>query len=95
MAYIFYTVVFGLFLSATVLYFTRTRWLHFLPYSVSDFSLSDLRSSNPLYTAIPSSFNADIEDGLTSEDFDLQANIAGGDSRAGLDDVAKKEITKL
>lgn len=47
------------------------------------------------YTPIPSSFNNDIESGLTSDDFDLHANVEAGDSRSGLDDDAKREIRKI
>ena len=65
------------------LYLTRSRWLPLLP------------SSSYLYTRLPQSFGADIESGLTSDDFDLSANVADGDSRAGLDDKAKREIQKL
>jgi Fungal protein of unknown function (DUF2015) len=44
---------------------------------------------------VPSSFSNDIETGLSSSDFDLHANVAAGDSRAGLDDAAKREIQKI
>jgi hypothetical protein len=77
------------------LYLTRSRWIPLLPYSVSDFSLSELPFSQYFYTPISSSFEGDIENGLTSEDFDLHANVSGGDSRSGLDDGAKHEIMKL
>ena len=36
-----------------------------------------------------------MESGFTSTDFDLSANIAAGDSRAGLDQAAKREIQKI
>ncbi|CAG8437411.1 2816_t:CDS:2 [Diversispora eburnea] len=38
-------------------------------------------------TASSSSFQNDIEDGLTSESFDLQQNINSGDERSGLGDT--------
>lgn len=79
----------------TVLYFTRTRWLHLLPSSISNFSLEELPFRQYFYSPLPSSFSNDIESGLTSEDFDLHANLAGGDSRSGLDDNAKREILKI
>lgn len=77
----------------TVLYLTRTRWIPLLPTSVQDFSLSEV----PLvrYAPIPSSWSNDIESGLTSDDFDIQANVDAGDSRSGLDEGAKREIKKI
>ena len=36
-----------------------------------------------------------MESGFTSSDFDLSANVAEGDSRAGLDRKAKREIGKI
>jgi len=32
---------------------------------------------------------------LSSSSFDLSGNVSGGDSRAGLDDNAKREIQKI
>lgn len=40
----------------------------------------------------PSSFEADIEAGLSSDSFSLAGNVTDGDSRAGLDANAKSEI---
>jgi len=65
------------------LYLTRNRWTHLIP--VPDY----------IYTRLPSSFSNDMESGFTSDDFDLQGNLAAGDSRAGLDQAAKKEIQKI
>jgi hypothetical protein len=48
-----------------------------------------------LYDRLPSSFTADIEAGLTSSDFDISANVSEGDSRAGLDQRAKRDIRRL
>lgn len=48
-----------------------------------------------LYHRLPSSFAGDIEAGFTSSDFDLSANVAEGDSRAGLDQRAKRAIQKI
>ena len=47
-----------------------------------------------LYSRLPS-FSGDIEAGFSSNDFDLHANVADGDSRAGLDQKAKQEIRKI
>ncbi|KAJ7230492.1 hypothetical protein GGX14DRAFT_508252 [Mycena pura] len=33
--------------------------------------------------------------GLTSPDFDLEANISGGDSRTGLDDQGTREVMEI
>jgi hypothetical protein len=36
-----------------------------------------------------------MEAGLSSDAFDLSGNVSAGDSRAGLDDDAKREIQKI
>jgi hypothetical protein len=36
-----------------------------------------------------------MEAGMSSDAFDLSHNVAAGDSRAGLDDDAKREIQKI
>ncbi|KAI9790352.1 MAG: hypothetical protein M1816_005170 [Peltula sp. TS41687] len=85
MAYLFYSISFTFLLLSTVLYITRTRWLpHILPFP------------EQIYSHLPSSFAADIESGFSSAAFDLQSsNVATGDSRAGLDDRAKKEVRRI
>ena len=65
------------------LYLTRDRWNHLIP--IPDY----------IYTRLPSSFTNDIESGFTSTDFDLSTNVAAGDSRAGLDQQAKREVQKI
>jgi hypothetical protein len=65
------------------LYLTRSRWIPLIP--VPDY----------LYDRLPSSFTGDIEAGFSSSDFDLAANVAEGDSRAGLDQRSKREIRKI
>ncbi|GAP88526.2 putative protein precursor [Rosellinia necatrix] len=77
----FMVVVFG-----TALYLTRNSWLHLL---------SELPGSSYLYARLPNSFAGDIEAGLSSNTFDLGANVESGDSRAGLDNAAKSEILKI
>lgn len=47
------------------------------------------------YSAVPSSFERDLEDGFTSAAFDLSLNVNSGDTRAGLDDNGRREITGL
>jgi len=92
MGYILYSTCFVFLIISTALYFTRATWLPLLANSLSAHSLP---FSQYFYTRLPSSFSSDIESGLTSSDFDLQANLAAGDSRAGLDDAAKREIQKI
>lgn len=37
----------------------------------------------------------DVEDGLTSGDFNLGDNLMEGDARSGLDDVGRREVKKI
>lgn len=62
---------------------TRSRWLPLLP--VPDY----------LYHRLPSTFSGDVEAGLTSSHFDVTANIADGDPRAGLNNAAKREVQRI
>jgi Fungal protein of unknown function (DUF2015) len=72
-------------LTPAVLYFFRERWIHHLP---------DKLSPTHLYTALPTTFQGDVEAGLHSADFDMTANIEG-DSRSGLDEQGKKEVLAI
>ncbi|PGH13199.1 hypothetical protein AJ80_06445 [Polytolypa hystricis UAMH7299] len=83
MSYLLYSVSFAVLVTGTSLYLLRTRWLPLLP------------TPSALYFRLPSSFTSDIEAGLTSTDFDLTANVASGDSRAGLDQAGKREVMKI
>lgn len=65
------------------LYLTRSRWMHLV--HVPDY----------LYHRLPSSFTADLEAGMSSSHFDVTANIADGDTRAGLDQNAKRDIRRI
>ena len=38
---------------------------------------------------------SDVESGFTSNDFDLSNNVMEGDSRAGLDVKAKREVQRI
>ncbi|KAL1895732.1 hypothetical protein Cpir12675_003123 [Ceratocystis pirilliformis] len=80
----------GFFLTLLViaLYLTRVYWAPILA------SLS-IPGRNHLYQALPTSFQGDLEAGLSSSTFSLAGNVADGDSRAGLDDSAKAEILKI
>lgn len=56
--------------------------------------------SEPFYnrlsaTPVDTSFMSDVENGLTSDDFDLSGNVMEGDSRSGLDLQGKKEVQKI
>ncbi|KAL5604688.1 hypothetical protein BROUX41_001961 [Berkeleyomyces rouxiae] len=86
---IFYASV-GFFLTLLVvaLYLTRVYWIPVLA------SLS-IPGREHLYQALPTSFQADVEAGLSSSTFDLAGNIAEGDARAGLDDAAKAEVLRI
>lgn len=44
---------------------------------------------------LPTSFQGDLEAGFSSANFDLAANVAAGDTRAGLDADAKKDIQRI
>ena len=79
------------------LYTSRARWLPAAKDVASRIRLPSLSFARPshLYSRLPSSFTGDVEAGLSSSTFDLNENLDGGDSRAGLDDAAKKEILKI
>ncbi|CEO58505.1 hypothetical protein PEBR_00980 [Penicillium brasilianum] len=81
--FLFYSLIISVIIAGTALYLTRSRWIHLLP--VPDY----------LYQRLPSSFTGDLEAGLSSSQFDITANVADGDTRAGLDQAAKREIQKI
>ncbi|KAI0180434.1 hypothetical protein GGR52DRAFT_243388 [Hypoxylon sp. FL1284] len=90
MAYLLYSITLLVIVTGTALYLTRSRWLPLLP------------SQDYVYSRIPgarrfasSSFEDDMEAGLSSGTFDLGANVEGGDGRAGLDDEAKRRILAI
>ncbi|KAK3944304.1 hypothetical protein QBC46DRAFT_374947 [Diplogelasinospora grovesii] len=99
MAYIFYTLTFLTLLFGTLLYFTRAHWMPAVQDAVSRIDLTYLPRQMPgseyIYSQLPSSFAGDIEAGLSSSTFDLNGNVEEGDSRAGLDDNAKREILTI
>ncbi|EOD46519.1 hypothetical protein GTA08_BOTSDO09160 [Neofusicoccum parvum] len=86
--YLVYSIVFSILIIATALYFTRARWTSHLPH---------LPFSRWFYTRLGGSntFADDMEAGFSSAHFDLAGNVAGGDSRAGLDDRAKAEVRRI
>ncbi|KAL8674615.1 MAG: hypothetical protein Q9168_000990 [Polycauliona sp. 1 TL-2023] len=83
MGYMLYSISLLFFILATALYLGRNRWTHLV--SFPDY----------VYNRLPSSFSNDIEDGFTSNDFDLSTNVAAGDSRRGLDQQAKREVQRI
>lgn len=81
--HLLYSTAFALSVVSTVLYLTRSMWTQILPaFSGSSF----------IYSRLPSAFFSDIENGLSSPEFDLSSNVAAGDLRRGLDDISKREI---
>jgi hypothetical protein len=96
MGYLLYTLTFLVLVSGTALYLTRSRWLPPLQDSVARLQDLHFPGSGYLYSRLaPGSFEDDIEAGLSSANFDLAGNVEGGDSRAGLDDTAKREVLKI
>ena len=48
-----------------------------------------------IYDRLPSSFAGDIEEGFSTNDFNLAENVAAGESRAGLDPQGKREVRNI
>ncbi|KAK0629861.1 hypothetical protein B0T17DRAFT_615588 [Bombardia bombarda] len=98
MAYLLYTVTFLALILGTALYLLRARWLPALQQAVARLELESMwfPGRDYLYTHLPSTFAGDAEAGLSSSTFDLSGNVADeGDTRAGLDDAAKREILRI
>lgn len=94
MAYLLYSISFLAFVLGTALYLTRSQWLP----AFTDLFERFAYTSSSLYSRLPgtsNSFEGDIEAGLSSSNFDLATNLDAGDSRAGLDDAAKREILRI
>ncbi|KAI1661725.1 protein precursor [Daldinia decipiens] len=83
MSYFLYSITFLVLVTGTILYLTRNYWVSFSP------------GRSHLYSHLSGSFAGDIEAGLSSNTFDLGANVEGGDARAGLDDEAKAQILAI
>ncbi|KAI9040886.1 DUF2015 domain-containing protein [Aspergillus affinis] len=81
--YLLYCLTLSVVVCGTALYLTRARWLPLVP--VPEY----------IYHRLPASFAGDLEAGLSSSQFDLAANVAAGDSRAGLDQNAKREVRNI
>lgn len=83
--YVLWSWLFLVVMATTGLYFTRASWL---PRFGRVLPATTYQKLNP-------SFGDDIEAGLSSDAFDLNANVAAGDSRGGLDLQGKKEVLKI
>lgn len=91
MGLILLSLTFFSFLSVVALYVTRDRWTPHVP------ALPSVRlpGTEYLYSRLPTSFAGDAAAGLHSDTFSLAGNLEDGDSRAGLDDAAKREILRI
>jgi len=86
MGYLLYSLVFIVLLTGTALYFTRSRWMHLVPYPLfPDF----------VYHRLPTTFAGDVEAGFQSSNFDLAGNITSEDSRQGLDEAGKRAVQQI
>jgi len=47
------------------------------------------------YTPLLSTFSDQVGHGLTSDEFDIEANIRDGDSRTGLDEAGTQEVLEI
>ncbi|GAM86853.1 hypothetical protein ANO11243_048730 [Dothideomycetidae sp. 11243] len=106
MAYMYYYVTFLFLITATVLYFTRAKWLPHapaIPYVTAPGPVPDAIynllhrpawQSTTRYQPVPS-FRDDVEAGLSSSSFNLAENIEAGDARAGLDERGKEEVRRI
>ena len=90
MAYILFSLSIFFLITATALYFTRSYWVHHV-----HLPAIRLPGADYIYSQLPNTFAGDAEAGLSSSNFDLEANIEAGDSRRGLDDASKAEVLKL
>lgn len=88
MGYLLYSLTFLFIITVTVAFFTRHHWSHRMP----DIHLPGV---NYIYERLPTSFQGDLEAGLSSSTFDLSGNVEAGDSRQGLDDTAKAEVLRI
>ncbi|KAH6841084.1 hypothetical protein B0I37DRAFT_419058 [Chaetomium sp. MPI-CAGE-AT-0009] len=93
MGYLLYSLTFLVLVTGTALYLIRGRWLPGFQERMRDLHIP---GSGYLYSRLaPGSFEDDMEAGLSSANFDLAANVEGGDGRAGLDDNAKREVLRI
>ncbi|KIJ55543.1 hypothetical protein M422DRAFT_220269 [Sphaerobolus stellatus SS14] len=96
---LFYLSVFTFFLLVVVgsIHY-RARIIPLLPERLQSALLRLPFASHPRnagYTRVPNSFAAQAAQGLSSAAFDLEQNILGGDSRAGLDEAGTQEVMDI
>ena len=94
MAYILYSILIFSIILGTALYLTRHTWTPFLPERVQDILYNIPSPASATYSRLPQ-FMQDAESGMHSADFDLSSNIAGEDSRGGLDPKSKRDIQRI
>jgi Fungal protein of unknown function (DUF2015) len=79
-----------------VLWVTRHWWLPHIP---SRAQLNSFFSRSSRYVPIPrfrpGSFTEDLENGFSSDNFDISENITSGDTRGGLDENDKAAISRI
>ncbi|EFX00567.1 protein precursor [Grosmannia clavigera kw1407] len=92
MALFLYSLIGFTLIVGSILYWTRARWTELLVHGFQ--SLRSVFSFSP-YSRLPTTFEGDVEAGLSSSTFDLSGNVEGGDSRAGLDDASKAAILAI
>lgn len=91
-----YSVALLVVVTGSALYWTRDHWQEPLIdgfYTTVD-RMPWMRSISA-YIPVPTTFEGDVEAGLTSTNFDLSGNVGEGDSRAGLDDESKAAILAI
>lgn len=83
--YILWFWAFVLMVLSTGLYIYRVQWIPYLEQVLPKHA----------YQRLQPSFSGDIEAGLSSNTFNLTANLEGGDARAGLNKTAKNDVLKI
>jgi len=95
---LFYLSLLGLFAIVFMgLIHYRSRIIPLLPTSVQSRlpTLPFWHPGDAGYSRVPTSFASQASLGLSSAAFDLEQNIHGGDSRAGLDEVGTQEVLEI
>ncbi|KAF8532981.1 hypothetical protein BDD12DRAFT_867623 [Trichophaea hybrida] len=84
--YMLWSYVLVLMALGTALYIYRKQWIPILENVLPEGAYHRLR---------PSTFQDDLDAGLSSDSFSLAGNIESGDSRSGLDIASKKEVLNI
>jgi len=94
--YMLWSYLFVFTLVATALYIYRAHWLPIVGGLLPEHAYTRLSQFGPLASSSASStFEDDLEAGLSSDAFSLSDNIESGDSRSGLDAAAKRQILQI